>query len=99
MFCFRVGDRTTEYDFYSSKNQWVGAQTKFFDEKILVEGDTPTPGARSSKDGPCYHLRHCESYDEIEFILELYNARKYVRFALSENIDNELHLKRKFNLL
>ena len=36
--------------------------------------------------------------NEIEFILELYNARKYVRFALAENIDNELHLKKKFNL-
>ena len=23
----------------------MGAQTKFFDEKILVEGDIPTPGA------------------------------------------------------
>ena len=37
--------------------------------------------------------------NEIEFILELYNARKYVRFILAEKIDNELHLKKKFNLL
>ncbi|MES3031995.1 MAG: hypothetical protein V4699_02000 [Patescibacteria group bacterium] len=36
---------------------------------------------------------------EIEFILELYNARKYVRFILAEEIDNELHLLKKFNLL
>lgn len=36
---------------------------------------------------------------EIEFILELYNARKYVRFVIAEKIDNELHLKKKFNLL
>jgi DNA-binding transcriptional regulator PaaX len=35
---------------------------------------------------------------EIEFILELYNARKHVRFVLVEKIDNELHLKKKFNL-
>ncbi len=40
---------------------------------------------------PCNH--------EIEFILELYNARKYVRFVLVETIDNELHLKNKFNLI
>ncbi len=36
--------------------------------------------------------------NEIEFILEFYNARKYVRFVLAEKIDNELHLKNKFNL-
>ena len=37
--------------------------------------------------------------DEIEFILELYNARKHVRFVLAEKIDNELHLKKRFNLI
>jgi len=36
---------------------------------------------------------------EIEFILEFYNARKYVRFVLAERIDNELHLKKKFSLI
>ena len=36
--------------------------------------------------------------DEIEFILELYNARRYVRFILAEKIDNQLHLVKKFNL-
>ncbi len=37
--------------------------------------------------------------NEIEFILELYNARKHVRFVLAEKIDNELHLKKKFSLI
>ena len=36
--------------------------------------------------------------NEIEFILEMYNARKYVRFILAEKIDNQLHLMKKFNL-
>jgi len=35
---------------------------------------------------------------EIEFILEFYNARRYVRFVLAEKVDNQLHLKKKFNL-
>ncbi len=35
---------------------------------------------------------------EIEFILEFYNARKYVRFVLAEKVDNGLHLMKKFNL-
>jgi DNA-binding transcriptional regulator PaaX len=38
-------------------------------------------------------------HQEIEFILELYNARKYVRFVLADKIDNELHLKKKFGLI
>lgn len=38
-------------------------------------------------------------HEEIEFIIELYNARKYVRFLLVENVDNELHLQKKFGLL
>ena len=36
--------------------------------------------------------------EEIDFIIELYNARRYVRFIEAVNIDNELHLKRKFRL-
>ena len=36
--------------------------------------------------------------NEIEFIVELYNARKYVRFVLAEEVDNELHLIKKFKL-
>lgn len=37
--------------------------------------------------------------NEIEFILEFYNARKHVRFVLAEKIDNQIHLMKKFNLL
>lgn len=36
---------------------------------------------------------------EIEFIIELYNAKKHVRFVLAEKVDNELHLKNKFSLI
>jgi len=39
----------------------------------------------------------CEK--EIEFIVEFYNARKYVRFIVADNIDNELHFRKKFKLL
>lgn len=35
---------------------------------------------------------------EIEFLIEFYNARKYVRFILADEIDNELHLREKFRL-
>jgi len=40
-----------------------------------------------------------ECRDEIDFIIEIYNARRYVRFIEASHIDNELHLKRKFGLI
>ncbi|MDO8594876.1 MAG: hypothetical protein Q7R93_05205 [bacterium] len=36
--------------------------------------------------------------DEIEYLTELYDARKYVRFFLVSKADNELHLKKFFGL-
>lgn len=35
---------------------------------------------------------------EIEYIMEFYQARKYVRFIVATDIDNALELKRYFNL-
>lgn len=40
-----------------------------------------------------------ECRDEIDFLIEFYQARPYVRFLEATHIDNELHLKHKFNLL
>lgn len=37
--------------------------------------------------------------DDIDFIVEFFNLRKYVRFILAKEIDNELHLKKIFNLI
>lgn len=39
----------------------------------------------------------CE--DEINFLIEFYNIRPNVRFMIADFIDNELHLKKYFNLL
>jgi DNA-binding transcriptional regulator PaaX len=38
----------------------------------------------------------CE--DELDFIIEFFNMRKYVRIGLLKEIDNEKHLKKVFNL-
>lgn len=40
-----------------------------------------------------------ECRNEIDFLIELYHARKFVRFIEAYHIDNELHLKKKFKLL
>ena len=39
-----------------------------------------------------------ECKNEIDFIIEFFNLRKYVRFAILDFIDNELHLKKIFKL-
>ena len=36
--------------------------------------------------------------DEIDFIIEFFGLREYVRFGILESIDNELHLKKIFKL-
>ncbi len=40
-----------------------------------------------------------ECKNEIDYLVEFYNIRSYVRLAVAENIDNELHLKKHFKLL
>ncbi len=37
--------------------------------------------------------------NELEFLIEIYNARKYVRLIESKKIDNELHFKKIFGLI
>lgn len=36
--------------------------------------------------------------DEIDYLIEFYNARKFIRFIIAESLDNELHLKAHFGL-
>lgn len=36
--------------------------------------------------------------DEIDYLIEFYNARKFIRFIIAESLDNELHLKTHFGL-
>lgn len=36
--------------------------------------------------------------DEIEYLIEFYDIRRFVRFIVAESLDNELHLKSHFNL-
>lgn len=36
--------------------------------------------------------------DEIDYLIEFYHARKFIRFVVAESLDNELHLKVHFGL-
>jgi DNA-binding transcriptional regulator PaaX len=40
-----------------------------------------------------------ECKDEIEFLIEFFKLRKYVRYGLLSEIDNDLHLRKIFKLL
>ncbi len=40
-----------------------------------------------------------ECQNEIDFIIEFFNLRKYVRFGVLKMVDNELHLKKIFKLI
>lgn len=45
----------------------------------------------------CFIFPH-ECKDEIDFLIEFFELRKYIRFGILDTIDNELHLKKIFNL-
>jgi DNA-binding transcriptional regulator PaaX len=53
----------------------------------------------------CYQLQKSvfvtpfDCRDEIDYIIEFYAIRQYVRFIIAESIDNELHLKKIFKLV
>jgi len=38
-------------------------------------------------------------HDEIEYLIEFYNARRFVRYIEADYVDNELDIKRKFDLI
>lgn len=40
-----------------------------------------------------------ECFDELEYLIEFYHARPFIRFLVADSIDNELHLKKHFKLL
>jgi hypothetical protein len=42
------------------------------------------------------HPSDCQ--DVIEYLVEFYNIRQFVRFIIADTIDNELHFKHKFGL-
>lgn len=40
-----------------------------------------------------------ECRDEIDFLIEFFELRKYVRYGVLESIDNDLHLRKIFHLI
>jgi len=40
-----------------------------------------------------------ECKDEIDFLIEFFNLKRYVRYGILEKIDNDLHLRKVFGLI
>ncbi len=85
---------------------------KYWDGKWrVVLFDIPEK-MRKIRDAFRHHLNQLEFYefqksvfvhpfdcqDEIDYLIEFYNARKFIRFIIAESLDNELHLKTHFKL-
>lgn len=68
--------------------------------------------ARKIRDAFRHHLKQLNFYefqksvfvypydclDEIEYLIEFYDARRFIRFIVADSLDNELHLKDYFGL-
>ncbi len=96
---------------YKAKDMKI-AHPKVWDKKWrIVVFDIPED-EREARDSLRHHLTHLGFYklqqsvavypfdcrNEIDFLIELHEIRKYVRFMVSEYIDNEAHLKKFFKL-
>ena len=85
---------------------------KHWDKKWrIVLFDVPEK-ARKIRDAFRYHLKQLGFYefqksvfihpydckDEIDYLIEVYDARRFIRFVIADSIDNELHVKVRFKL-
>jgi DNA-binding transcriptional regulator PaaX len=88
-------------------------KSKKWDKKWRVVLFDIPENKKRIRDALRYHLRRLEFYefqksvfiypydckDEIDYVIEFYDIRKFVRFIVADFIDNELHLKKHFDLL
>lgn len=100
--------RALTYDAWNMKIQ----RPKQWDKKWRVIIFDIPEAERSVRDSLRTHLTHLGFYkiqqsafaypfnchDEIDFLVELHEAKKHVRFIVAEHIDNEEHLKKIFTL-
>lgn len=96
---------------YQIKNIKVPTPRKWDKKWRLILFDIPE-GERESRDALREHLEYMKFFclqksvwvypfdckSEIDFIVELLDIRKYVRFLIADFIDNEAHIKQFFSL-
>lgn len=96
---------------YNLENIKIARPAKWDSKWRIVIFDIPEY-LRKIRDSLRIHLKDLDFYElqksvfvhpfecsnEIEYIIELYRVKKYVRFIVADSIDNELHIKQKFKL-
>lgn len=91
----------------------VIVKPKVWDKKWrMVLFDVPEK-FKKARDAIRYHLKNMKFYEyqksvfvhpydcrsEIEYLIEFYNVKKFVRIAVVDSMDNDPHLKRHFRLI
>ncbi|MFN3995988.1 MAG: hypothetical protein ACK4GR_05620 [bacterium] len=90
---------------FKKQNKWDGYwRIVIFDipEKLKKERNALSQKLKFAGAYPLHKSVFVYPYDikdEIDFLIEFLNLRKYVRFIIAKEIDNELHLKKIFDLI
>ncbi len=97
---------------YDIEKMEIKKPKKWDDKWRIVLFDIPER-TRKTRDAFRYHLKQLGFYefqksvfvhpydcqDEIEYLIEFYNARRFIRFIIADSLDNEIHLKSHFKLI
>lgn len=101
-------DRALTYKLDEMK---IDQPSKWDGQWRIVLFDIPE-NQRKIRDAFRHHLRELDFYefqksvfihpydckDEIDYLIEFYNARRYIRFVVANSLDNGLHLQAHFGL-
>ncbi len=90
---------------FKKQNSWDGywriiifdIPEKFKKERNALSQKLKFAGACPLQKSVFVYPYDCKN--ELDFLIEFFNLRRYVRFILAKEIDNELHLKKIFNLI
>lgn len=97
---------------YDLENLEIKKPNKWDQKWRIVLFDIPE-NRKKIRDALRYHLKNLGFFefqksvfvlpydckDEIDYLIEFYDIRRFVRFIIAESLDNELHLKKHFVLL
>lgn len=97
---------------YNMNKMKIAKPTKWDKKWRIVMFDIPE-NRKKHRDALRFHLKDLgffeyqksvfahpfECTDELDYVIEFYDLRKFVRVIIAEKLDNELHLKKHFNLL
>ncbi|HEY4518156.1 MAG TPA: hypothetical protein VJG48_00850 [Candidatus Paceibacterota bacterium] len=108
-----LSDKGQNYAMTVDLDRMEVVKPKKWDERWrVVLSDIPEK-QKNARDAFRQHLKQLDfiefqksvwvhAYDcrmQIDFLVEFYGVRRYVRYGLLEDIDNDLHLRKQFDLL